>query len=1303
MRIISIICRFSLTLGLIALLGSAHAAEAAAAAPSDALKQAALELENGRLYFSGAALGADVGASDIHSDNVRDYTFSTAPTDWIARSGQWNATNRWTCSPQWSWYGGYSPDGVAAFWNKRQFMGDVTVELYSAFKMRLNRDPTYLHPRDINITICGDGANLDSGYSFIIGGDENRWTRIMRGTRVIAETRDPKGLWPIYENGQPATYEWHRKWWSLRVRKTGPKLQIYFDENLVLEGTDPAPLPGGRVALWVLKEDLITPRIKIYYEKEKTPRDPMPVAPSALAARTVVAEPQITVTSATHPSVQNDFENDLGRFAPRDEDQGAVCSLTSGGPDGSGNCLQLTNRAAGGSFGANVLDQRFDAAQLPQLSFDYKLFPDVKTNFYLTCGDQQYEIVFSGMKAPAPGCTLLGAIPDVSADGKWHHATFDLLGALQTVQGLTAPTICSDLWVGNQSNEGYLLAGFGGNHASAKWYLDNLALRQARGAKLELSMTPRPGAEVDGYSVLVDSNPHGLAPEKVTTKESSFKTDLVGEGLRYAHVKPLLKGGKWGSNVNYAVAADATAPTIAGTDPAPGSPLREAPLTLKVQDPGGSALNLNSLKLTLGKLDLTAASPGVRYDPQQALISVEPKAAGLVLNDGDRVALAVTGLSDRAGNALAAPLSYTFGMDFKSYKTSIPAPKVQINGGYLCDDDFESGLGQWTTWGQAGGAVLSRDSSTANSGQYSLKLYNPKAGGRFGAYVTQTPFDAGKYRLISFAYKCDDRLRADLAVYVNGDWKGIKFTDNDNDLGVIGEVPNVQADNKWHTATINLYDMLRRDEPQMPTFMVRMFVIADWGWAGNRPGATYNLDDFQLIPVISGAQPVKVAWGTPDVTGVAGASWLLDTQAATAPPTTALSGTGAEAAINCSTLSDGWLHLRVQDRAGNWSAPASRRLLVDSEIPSASLLSPAVGDKNAVSLIELHLSDNGLAGVDPSSVRLKVAGTDYVMDGAALKFLPAEGKLVWNCEEVLPSPVVFPDGKQVDVELIAAADYAGNAAQQLPKWSWTMDYSADHKAPVVSEIQSTTHPTLLSQTFEDGQALWANRDGKNGAAVALDSTTAASGKNSLKLTNQTAGGHMQATVTRTAYDVEKYPVVSFDYKIPAATKLAFSVFVRDKWYAITLNDAATDVIGRVPGIVADDKWRHASVDLMPLLRRQQANGPLLVENIVIGDRNTMDNAAGANAWFDNFVIGQVGKYPPVLRWRATDTTGIKAFSYVLDQNAATVPDETSEGMEVAKSFDAMNGGVWWFHIRAQDGAGNWGPATTYAVLHLKSD
>ena len=1290
--------RLVVALMLLVGVGTAAAAETA---PEAALAQAALEMEQGRVFVSGAALGLSVGDVDLRSDRVYDYTFSSAPTDWVVRSGQWNATNRWTCSPQWSWYGGYSPDGIAAMWNKREFMGDVTVELHCAFKMRVNRDPTYLHPNDLNISICGDGVNPDSGYSFIVGGDGNRWTRIMRGDRVIAETRDPKGLWPIYENGQPSTYEWHRKWWQLRVRKTGQKLQIYLDENLALEGADPNPLPGGRVGLWVLKNDMITPRVKVYYESEKLPRDPMPATPSPLVATTTVAEPQAVLTCTTHPSLQNDFENALGTIATRDEDQGAVCSIVPDDPAGQGHCLQLSNRAAGGNFGVNLITPQFDARQLSRLSFDYRLTPDAKVNLYLTQGSKQYEIVFSGLKGPANGCEILGAIGGVVGDGKWHHAEFDLLGALQEQVGLGASMICSDLWAGNLSNEGYLMAGFGGNHAGATWYMDNFYAGQARGTKLDLALTPKTGVEVAGYAVAVDDKPHGAALTEANCKDGHFTQDLAGEGTLFAHIRPLLKDGKPGNAINYALGVDRIAPSVKLAEPAEGTSLNDQPVRLAILDPGGSGPDLTTLRLTVGQAELNAASPGVTYDPLKSEVDLDPRALGWALQDGQRVAVALTGLSDRAGNALAAPQKWDLGLQVSNDKTPPAAPRVQVGDGYVCDDDFERDLGQWATYGD-GGAVLTRDASTANSGKYSLKLYNPQTARRFGAYVLQQPFDAGKNRIVSFAYKCDDRLRADLAVYVNGDWKQIHFMDNDTELGVIGSVPDVKPDNEWHTASFNLYDMLRADDAQAPTFTVRQFVIADWGWAGNRPGAVYHLDDFQVIPIVSGVKPLRVAWSAPDVSGLAGVAYALDALATGAAPEK-LNAPGAEAQVDLSGQTDAWLHVRAEDKAGNWSAATSRRVLVDSEAPTAVAQGPAAGQKAATSVVSIGLSDKGLAGIDPATIRLQVGAAEYAMDGFGLRYIPTGGRLVWNCEEVRPNPVVFADQQTVPVKLLAAADYAGNPVQDLPGWAWTMDYSLDKQPPVVREIHSTTHPTQVTQTFEDGVVSWRTYDGENGARVELDSTDASTSKHSVKLTNQRAGGHMSAIITNESYDCEKYPVIAFDYRIPATTKLALSISMRGKWHAVTLNDAATDVIGRVPGIIADDRWRHAQVEIMPMMRRQYADGPLQVDQIMIGDRNTMDNAAGAVAHFDTFVIGQIGKYPPVLRWRATDTTGVKGYSYVLDQSAATVPDETIEGPEVAKSFDAMGGGIWYFHIRGLDGAGNWGPTTTYALLHLKAD
>ena len=48
------------------------------------------------------------------TDAMLDYNFTTAPTDWRAARGRWEVTERWTCSPQWSFFGG-GQLGRAAF------------------------------------------------------------------------------------------------------------------------------------------------------------------------------------------------------------------------------------------------------------------------------------------------------------------------------------------------------------------------------------------------------------------------------------------------------------------------------------------------------------------------------------------------------------------------------------------------------------------------------------------------------------------------------------------------------------------------------------------------------------------------------------------------------------------------------------------------------------------------------------------------------------------------------------------------------------------------------------------------------------------------------------------------------------------------------------------------------------------------------------------------------------------------------------------------------------------------------------
>ena len=78
--------------------------------------------------------------------------------------------------------------------------------------------------------------------------------------------------------------------------------------------------------------------------------------------------------------------------------------------------------AVGGYFGA-------------RLAAEDRLLPETKVDFHLTCGGEPYSIAFSGPLDQDATDVTLGSFEDVRADGKWHHATFDLLGGLQAVLG----------------------------------------------------------------------------------------------------------------------------------------------------------------------------------------------------------------------------------------------------------------------------------------------------------------------------------------------------------------------------------------------------------------------------------------------------------------------------------------------------------------------------------------------------------------------------------------------------------------------------------------------------------------------------------------------------------------------------------------------------------------------------------------------------------------------------------------------------------------------------------------------------
>lgn len=214
---------------------------------------------------------------EVESNNVYDYTFTTAPADWRVQSGVWEMTNRWVCSPGWSWFGGRSEE-IASIWNKRKFSGDFSMQFYFAFKMGLVKDaagnpmPSWkYHPSDVAISFCGDGYNLGSGYSFVIGANDNSHSVLMKRGQKVADSAKAEAILPSLVDGEPPLEQLHRHWWYVKVNKIGNRVECWLENKLLFSYNDPKPIDMGQFAIWTYDNGIMLSRVQIFFENEVKP------------------------------------------------------------------------------------------------------------------------------------------------------------------------------------------------------------------------------------------------------------------------------------------------------------------------------------------------------------------------------------------------------------------------------------------------------------------------------------------------------------------------------------------------------------------------------------------------------------------------------------------------------------------------------------------------------------------------------------------------------------------------------------------------------------------------------------------------------------------------------------------------------------------------------------------------------------------------------------------------------------------------------------------------------------------------
>lgn len=406
-----------------------------------------------------------------------DDTFSSAPVNWWQGKGKWEVTNRWQCSPDWSWIGGWK-SVAPTLWTKRAIGGDFTLEAYVCNKMEQDGPMGYTHPGDLNVTVCADGRDLGSGYSFIYAG----WNNTASGMFRKGEECVPRNAKAFLRNANSRNMGFHRKWFVVRVERRGNRLRHWVDDELISEFTDPSPIPSGRIALWTIGNDqftngLVIARARLWYEHEA---EAQPFPPNRIL--TEAGDPWNDRRAPVAPdasSVKHDFATSTHGWSGYGRPDGAIVSLDTTTAASGNSSLRIENAGTGGDLTVWSGVGPFDGLKLDKLRFTYRIPAEVKVNLFLQVEGRYYAFEFTGGPQPPETCPSLGKIEKVQADNQWRRAEVDLGSALRRAlpnrNSLQVDRICFSAPLVT-----YYRAGIGGNGWGTKWNLDDFELTNSK-------------------------------------------------------------------------------------------------------------------------------------------------------------------------------------------------------------------------------------------------------------------------------------------------------------------------------------------------------------------------------------------------------------------------------------------------------------------------------------------------------------------------------------------------------------------------------------------------------------------------------------------------------------------------------------------------------------------------------------------------------------------------------------------------------------------------------------------------------
>jgi len=252
----------------------------------------------------------------------------------------------------------------------------------------------------------------------------------------------------------------------------------------------------------------------------------------------------------------------------------------------------------------------------------------------------------------------------------------------------------------------------------------------------------------------------------------------------------------------------------------------------------------------------------------------------------------------------------------------------------------------------------------------------------------------------------------------------------------------------------------------------------------------------------------------------------------------------------------------------------------------------------------------------------------------------------------------------------------------------------------VPEARATSQKLLSFDTFEQGMGQWVKMGGGAQAVELARERDSERGDYCLRMRQTVEGATFGAYARSAAFNPATYPIISFDYKVPPGVYADLTIYVNQQWFTIkfTAPRSVYRSIGDVPGVKADGNWHTVWFNLYEMLQKAEPSATSYeVRHLGLADFGANNNRTGATLWVDNFaVLGDAEAQPSAaggFQWSSVDITGIKGYSYTFDASPWSMPDTVSEGADGKCALPPVTKpGMYYFHVRAQDNAGNWGVA-----------